>query len=69
MFDPSERLRPDVFAQYHAATRIKDERAAVAEAERQVLALRQQNIREAAEKRAALARPEPRYQPCFPVGL
>jgi hypothetical protein len=66
MFDPSDRFRPDPFARYHAAVRASEERAARAQAEGQTTAQRQQRIQDAAAKRAALARPDPRYKPNFP---
>jgi hypothetical protein len=66
MFDPSDRLRTDPFVRYHAAIRTSEERAARAQAEGQTTAQRQQRMRDAAAKRAALARPDPRYKPIFP---
>jgi hypothetical protein len=46
--------------------RTSEERAARAQAEGQTTAQRQQRMRDAAAKRAALARPDPRYKPIFP---
>jgi hypothetical protein len=65
MFDPSDRFRSDPFAQYHAAIRASEECAVRAQAEGQTTAQRQQRIQNAAAKRAALARPDPRYKPQF----
>jgi hypothetical protein len=66
VFDPSDRLRSDPFAHYHAVMRIREERAAQAETGVQTTAQQQQRIRNAAAKRAALARPDPCYKPIFP---
>ena len=66
MFDPSNQFLTDPFARHHAAVRARDERAARAEAEGQTPAQRQQRIRDTADKRAAMARPDPRYKPIFP---
>jgi hypothetical protein len=69
MFDPSDRFRTDPFVRYHAVMRVSDERIARAQAEGQTAAQRQQRIRDAAAKRAALARPDPPYRPLFPSGF
>jgi hypothetical protein len=66
MFDPFDRFRIDPFARYQAIVRVSEEGAARAQAEDQTTAQRQQRIKDAAAKRAALARPEPRYKPVFP---
>jgi hypothetical protein len=66
MFNPSDRFRTDPFTRYHAAVRASEERAARTQAEGQTPAQRQQRIQDAAAKRAALARPDPRYKPIFP---
>jgi hypothetical protein len=66
MFDPSDRFRADPFVRYHAAIRASEERATRAQAESQSTAQRQQRIQDAAAKRAALTRPDPRYKPIFP---
>jgi hypothetical protein len=65
MFDPSDRFRTDPFARHHAALRASEARTARAQAEGQTTAQRQQRIQDAAAKRAALARPDPRYKPDF----
>jgi hypothetical protein len=67
MFDPSDRNRTDPFVRYHAAMRASEESATRAHAEGQTKAQRQQRIQDAAAKRAALARPDPRYKPIFPT--
>jgi hypothetical protein len=68
MFDPSDRNRTDPFVRYHAAMRASEESATRAHAEGQTMAQqRQQRIQDAAAKRAALARPDPRYKPIFPT--
>jgi hypothetical protein len=67
MFDPSDRFRIDRFARYQATVRASEDRAARAQAEAQTTEQRQQRIKDAAAKRAALARPNPRYKPFFPV--
>jgi hypothetical protein len=46
--------------------RTSETRAARAQAEGQTAARRQQRIPDAAAKRVALARPDPRYKPVFP---
>jgi hypothetical protein len=66
MFEPSDRFLTDPFVRYHAAVRTSEARAARAQAEGQTAAQRQQRIQDAAAKRAALARPDPRYKPIFP---
>jgi hypothetical protein len=66
MFELSDRLLTDPFVRYHAAVRTSEARAARAQAEGQTAAQRQQRIQDAAAKRAALARPDPRYKPIFP---
>ena len=65
MFDPSDRFRSDPFARYHAGVRAGEARTVWAQAEGQTTAQRQQRIQNAAAKRAALARPDPPYQPQF----
>ena len=65
MFDPSDRFRSDPFARYHAAMRASEDCVVRAQAEGQTMAQRQQRIQNAAAKRAALARPDPRYKPDF----
>jgi hypothetical protein len=65
MFDPSNRIRTDPFARHHAAMRASEESATRAHAEGQTKAQRQQRIQDAAAKRSALARPDPRYKPIF----
>jgi hypothetical protein len=66
MFDLSDQFRADLFARYHATMRASEESATRLHAERQTKAQRQQRIQDAAAKRAALARPDPRYKPNFP---
>jgi hypothetical protein len=66
MFEPSDRFLTDPFVRYYAAVRTSEARAARAQAEGQTAAQRQQRIQDAASKRAALARPDPRYKPIFP---
>jgi hypothetical protein len=66
MFEPSDRFLTDPFVRYHAVVRTSEARAARAQAEGQTAAQRQQRIQDAAAKRAALARPDPRYKPIFP---
>jgi hypothetical protein len=67
MFDPSDRIRTDPFARYHAAMRASEESATRADAQGQTKAQRQQRIQNAAAKRAALARPDPGYKPIVPT--
>jgi hypothetical protein len=66
MFDPSDRFRTDPFVRSHAAMRITEARSARAQAEGQTTAQKQQRMQDAATKRTALARSDPRYKPIFP---